>query len=151
MSLTLKGMPGADIDRVYQCLFVYTVGFFELLSDCTKNLQENNYSYMMKIWKVYMILLEYACKTDYGMMMRQMEKEHQEQMDEVVSKYQAEIDRLEASEAIHKSDARDLRSKCDDLVRSKKEEEKKKEQAISDYQKNMQKHEEEVQLRLFFE
>lgn len=64
-------MPVEDVNRVYQCLFVYTVGFFELLQDSTRYLKENNYTYQMRIWKVYMILLEYACKTDYQLITTQ--------------------------------------------------------------------------------
>jgi hypothetical protein len=151
MALTIKGMPPAAVNRVYQSLFVYTVGFFELLQDCTRHLNEANYTYQMKIWKVYMILLEYACKTDYSMITQQMEKEHQEQIEAVVAKFQAEVDRLESNEATHKQDAREFRAKCEMLARSKREEEERWEQTVKDYKKNMQKHEEEVQLRLFFE
>jgi hypothetical protein len=61
------------------------------------------------------------------MITSQLEREHQEEMEKMEKKYQLEIDRLESSENMHKSDARELRSKCDELTRTKKEEEKKRE------------------------
>lgn len=80
-----------------------------------------------------------------------MEKDHEEQLANLEKKYTADIERLEQSEAMHKTDARELRIACDELTQEKKEEEKKREQIVQEYSKNMQKHEEEVQLRLFFE
>ncbi len=62
----------------------------------------SKYTYQMRIWKVYMVLLEYACKTDYKLITSQMEKEHQTEVSELVVKYQTEIDKLELSEAKHK-------------------------------------------------
>lgn len=64
-------MPQESVNRIFQSLFVYTVGFFELLKDCTQYLDEHRYSCQMRIWKVYMVLLESACKTDYRMITSQ--------------------------------------------------------------------------------
>ena len=49
------------------------MGFYELLRSITDNLKEdeNQYCYTVRIWKVYMILIEYACKTDYQMITSQ--------------------------------------------------------------------------------
>lgn len=64
-------MTPENIDRIYQALFVHTVGFFELLGETTKLMPEGlKFAFQMKIWRVYMILLEYACKTDYEMITR---------------------------------------------------------------------------------
>jgi hypothetical protein len=70
LSLNNLGIPQSEVNRLYQSLFVYTVGFFELLATITDFIKENGngnggYTYQTKIWKVYMILLEYACKSDY--------------------------------------------------------------------------------------
>ena len=48
----------------------------------------------------------------------------------MVGKYRAEIERLEASEALHKKEARDLRVICDELQRGKNEETKQRDSAI---------------------
>jgi hypothetical protein len=52
------------------------VGFFDLLKGITAYLLEsvNHYNYQTRIWKVYQILLEFACKTDYEMVTTQLEK-----------------------------------------------------------------------------
>jgi hypothetical protein len=47
-----------------------------------------------------------------------------------VVKFKGEIERLEISESLHKTEARDLRQQCDELARAKKEEEKRREQVL---------------------
>ncbi len=78
ISLTTLGLPSSEVDRLYHSLFVYTVGFFDLLKGVTAYLLEsvNHYNYQTRIWKVYQILLEYACKTDYEMVTTQLEREY---------------------------------------------------------------------------
>ncbi len=98
-----------------------------------------------------MILLEYACKTEYQMITRQIEREHGEKLAQLETKYKSEFEKLEKSEARSKAEARELRQLCDELTRAKREEEKRKDQIMQEHQKNLVKHEEEVQLRLFFE
>jgi hypothetical protein len=89
-----------------------------------------------------MILIEYACKTDYQMIITHskrlictviiiiVEKQHEVKVDELETKFKGEIERLEISESQHKSEARDLRQQCDELARAKKEEEKRREQVM---------------------
>ena len=48
----------------------------------------------------------------------------------MVQKYQVEIEKLEESEAKHKAEARELRVQCEELKRSKTEEEKKRDQVL---------------------
>ena len=64
LSLTNMGIPNQMVDRVYRALFVYSVGFYELIKKCLCHTQ-NKYSVITDIWKVFSILLEYCCKTDY--------------------------------------------------------------------------------------
>lgn len=59
-----------------------------------------------------------------------VEKQHEVQVDELVVKFKGEIERLEISESLHKTEARDLRQQCDELARAKKEEEKRREQVL---------------------
>jgi hypothetical protein len=87
-----------------------------------------------------MILIEYACKTDYQMIITHskryilmiiiVEKQHEVKVDELETKFKGEIERLEISESQHKTEARDLRQQCDELTRAKKEEEKRREQVM---------------------
>ena len=128
ITLVNLGLPGEEVDRLYHSLFVYTVGLFELIKGVTRFLKEhvNVYNYQTKIWRVFQILLEYACKTDYEMITTQLEKEHGQVVNELEKKYKTEIDRLEVSEARHKGEARELRQLCDELTRAKREEEKRR-------------------------
>lgn len=43
------------VDRIYRSLFVYTVGFYELLADATKTLENDRLLIQTKIWKVQSI------------------------------------------------------------------------------------------------
>mmetsp|Transcript_21919 Transcript_21919/g.34056 ORF Transcript_21919/g.34056 Transcript_21919/m.34056 type:complete len:107 (+) Transcript_21919:501-821(+) len=70
-------------DRVYRALFVHSVGFFELLKDSTKSVVEGKEKIQANIWRVFQILLEYACKTDYTLVTQQMEKTHQEKLEDL--------------------------------------------------------------------
>lgn len=47
------------VNRVYRGLFVYSVGFFELLSKCTSHSKAKT-SLVATIWRVFSILLEYC-------------------------------------------------------------------------------------------
>lgn len=61
------GLDEPTIDRVYRALFVYSVGFYELLEKCLEHTKQK-YSTIVSIWKVFSILLEYCCRADYRMM-----------------------------------------------------------------------------------
>jgi hypothetical protein len=62
-----QGMKVEDIDRIYRGLFVYSLGFYEMIYKCTEHAR-GKYTLMASIWKVFSILLEYCCKTNYKMM-----------------------------------------------------------------------------------
>ena len=52
------------IDRIYRGLFVYSIGFYEMLNKSLSH-AKNRYTLLSAIWKVYSILLEYCCKSNY--------------------------------------------------------------------------------------
>ena len=62
-------------DRVYQGLFVYSVGFYELIRKLLSH-TEKKYTAITSIWKVFAILLEYCCRTDYNMLITEIAKMH---------------------------------------------------------------------------
>ena len=84
--LTGKGISPENVDRIYRCLFVYSIGFFELLKECNCPF----YS-VISVWKVFGILLEYCCKSDYQLMISELGQIHQDEIDEVDKQHQAEI------------------------------------------------------------
>lgn len=59
LTLTNAGIPTAMVDRVFRALFVYSIGFFELMNKCLAH-TKNKYKTITSIWKVYAILLEYC-------------------------------------------------------------------------------------------
>ena len=74
-SLVDAGISGKEVDRIYRSLFVYSVGFFELLKKILATSQKN-YSIITSIWKVYQVLLEYCCKTDYRILIAEITDKH---------------------------------------------------------------------------
>ena len=62
--LLKHGLKVEDIHRVYKSLFVYSLGFHEMLQSILKNtLKAQNIQ--TQVWKVFMILLESCCKGNY--------------------------------------------------------------------------------------
>ena len=54
----------ADVDRIYKSLFVYSVGFYDMLK--TSLGQSNRkFEQVAKVWKVFAILQEFCCKANY--------------------------------------------------------------------------------------
>lgn len=67
--LTSKGVDSQNVDRIYRSLFVYSVGFYELLKQQMSNVsEENSLQLLMNIWKTYGVLLEYSCRTEYRLL-----------------------------------------------------------------------------------
>ena len=60
-------IPQEIITRIYRALFVYSVGFHELLKNCLEHTNKN-YEINTNIWKVFLVLLEYCCRSDYKML-----------------------------------------------------------------------------------
>ena len=75
------------VDRIYRALFVYSVGFYELIKKCLQHTQKK-YTIITNIWKVFAILLEYCCRTDYRMLISEISKEHKNEMEAEVAKYE---------------------------------------------------------------
>ena len=89
------------VDRIFRALFVYSVGFYELIKKCLSH-TERKYSIITAIWKVFSILLEYCCKTDYRMLISEISKEHKEEMDKLEKEFQAKFQEQAHNERILK-------------------------------------------------
>jgi len=76
------GIPTEVIDRIYRSLFVYSVGFYELIKKLLEH-TEKKYSMITNIWKVFAILLEYCCRTDYRMLISEISKEHKAELEQL--------------------------------------------------------------------
>lgn len=64
-TLNLQGMSTESTDRLYKALYVHSTGFFELINELSKNVEQGRQALRANIWRVFQILLECACKTDY--------------------------------------------------------------------------------------
>lgn len=88
MVLVDAGIPNETVDRIYRALFVYSVGFYELIKKCLEH-TEKKYTIITALWKVYSILLEYCCRTDYKMLISEISKEHKREIEELELRYQS--------------------------------------------------------------
>jgi len=69
---------------------VYSVGFYELLNKVLDHTNKK-YTVVTALWKVFSILLEYCCRTDYRMLIQEISLEHQKEMERLEAKYQAKF------------------------------------------------------------
>ena len=53
-------------------MFVYSVGFYELLRDVSRGATGKKVEVLCAMWKVFSILLEHSCKQDYKLMVTKM-------------------------------------------------------------------------------
>lgn len=54
---------------------MYSIGFYEMLNKALSH-AKNKYTLLSSIWKVYSILLEYCCKSNYQMLIAKIKTEH---------------------------------------------------------------------------
>lgn len=85
MQLMNLGVPAEAIDRMYRALFVHSTGFFGMIKEATQNVKEGAQAIQANVWRVFQVLLEYACKTDYKMVTQTIEESHLRQYDELNS------------------------------------------------------------------
>ncbi len=88
--LHAQGVPIEDIERIYRSLFVYSIGFYEMILNCTQH-ATNKYSILSSLWKVFQILLEYCCKSNYQMMVAKISTEHKVELDRMEDEYTKEL------------------------------------------------------------
>lgn len=86
-----------DIERIYRSLFVYSIGFYEMILKCVSH-AKNKYSILSSLWKVFQILLEYCCKSNYQMMVAKISTEHKAEIDRLEDEFNKEIGVLEQNE-----------------------------------------------------
>lgn len=61
------GVPEDQVERIYRGMFVYSVGYYELLKKVLSH-TSNKYNIITALWKVFSVLLEYCCRADYKML-----------------------------------------------------------------------------------
>ncbi len=81
LTLIKAGLSSEMCERIYRALFVYSIGFFETVSKMLlHNCSAQSYLVVSKsIWKVFSVLLEVACKTDYRLLISKVTDEHEKE------------------------------------------------------------------------
>jgi hypothetical protein len=92
-----QGMDPVDIERIYRSLFVYSLGFYEMILKCVQH-AKNKYSILASLWKVFQILLEYCCKSNYQMMIVKLGTEHKEELEKIEELHSLQLQSLEENE-----------------------------------------------------
>ena len=82
---TLKnnGLDEVDINRIYRALYVYSLGFYELVREPIER-GKNRKLILATIWKIYSVLLQYVGKTEYSTIVT-----------ELTNAYQIDVQKLE--------------------------------------------------------
>ncbi len=92
-----QGMDPVDIERIYRSLFVYSLGFYDMILKCVQH-AKNKYSILASLWKVFQILLEYCCKSNYQMMIVKLGTEHKEELEKIEELHSLQLQWLEENE-----------------------------------------------------
>ena len=144
------GISDETIDRIYRSLFVYSVGFHELIQTCLKHTKDQ-YSLVIAIWKVYAILLEYSCKSDYNMIVQEMNKDNSQKLKQLEDEFNLKIQDLVEDESQLKQEIELIHKYTFKLEQEKETEQNVRSKLEEELLQNNISREEEVQLRLKFE
>lgn len=84
------------INRLYRALYVYSLGFYELIKEPLEGTQNKSQT-LQAVWKVFSVLLQYVCKTEYSMVVAQLTKAYQLdiiKLEEQMAQNKAEYERI---------------------------------------------------------
>ena len=74
------------IDRLYRALFVYSLGFYELLTRSLSH-ADNKHFLITNFWKAFALLLENCCRSDYQLTVARIEQQHKTEMFQLNSEH----------------------------------------------------------------
>lgn len=151
-------MNGKLIDRIYRALFVYTIGFHELIKKCL-TITASNFGLVSNIWKVFSLLLEHSFKGEFNALVGEciifvlkiVIRKHKEEIDNIESDYTEELAKIKVIEEQLAASVEDRQKYISELEKERNSyiiAKKKMELEIAQANKA---HDEEVQLRLRFE
>lgn len=141
--LIQEGIPANMVDRIYRALFVYSVGFYELIKKCLKH-TDKKYKIITDIWKVFAILLEYCCRTDYRMLIQEITEEHKKVFEDLEEKYKIKFAEQANNEKIIKQNFEILQKYSETLEKERMNERQMRLKLEEEYTQNTKNHEEEV-------
>ena len=108
-TLVEAGISSEEVDRIYRSLFVYSVGFFELLKKITATTKKN-YQIITSIWKVFQVLLEYCCRTDYRVLIAELTDRHASELTSVEVAFKQKIQSYIDTEKVLKQNMETMRN-----------------------------------------
>ena len=118
MELTNSGIPNEFVDRIYRCLFVYSMGFYEMIYKVIMH-SNQKYSLITRVWKVFAVLLEYCCQTDYKMMIAQINVQHDGEMEKLRARFDDTLLDYIENEKILKGNIKTLQKENEDLEKDR--------------------------------
>ena len=95
-TLLSRGVKIDDIHGLYRGLFVYSMGFNNLL----KGIAGDRKSIMKSIWKVYAILLEYCSQGNFETMIGELERDMIRNEERLIGEIQERQETIDNSEDI---------------------------------------------------
>jgi hypothetical protein len=141
--LSNNGIPNDFINRIYRCLFVHSVGFYEMLEKMLMH-SKMKYSLCTRVWKVFAVLLEYCCVTDYKMMISKINKSHDEEVKILNSGFSDKQQEYIDNEKILHQNIANLQKSNEELERDRTNERTLRLRLEDEYMQNTKNHEEEV-------
>ena len=141
--LTNCGIPNDFVNRIYRCLFVYSVGFYEMINKMIEH-SGFKYSLVSRIWKVFAVLLEYCCANDYKLMITKITSEHESDIENLKLDFERKCEDFIDNEKILKQNIAALQKNNQELERDRTNERALRLRLEEEYMQNSKNHEEEV-------
>jgi hypothetical protein len=149
-SLLKSGLQAQEVDRLYRSLFVYSIGFYQLIQKILEHTNKK-YTIVTGVWKVYAILLEYCCQLDYQMIITTLNLEKREEIEQLESDFQSQINKMELHEKELEENITNVRLQLEEVQKDLHNEIYKREEIEDELMRRGNGHEEEVTMRLQFE
>ena len=149
-TLLKSGLQSVDVDRLYRSLFVYSIGFYQLIQTILEHTNKK-YTIITGIWKIYAILLEYCCQLDYQMIVTTLNLEKREELEQLEAEFQSQIKKLEGHEKEMNENIENSKLIIQEIQKDLVSEIAKREELEDELLRRGSGHEEEVAMRLQFE
>lgn len=143
-------MKKESIDRLFRCLFVYSAGFYELISNIFDH-TVRKFNLVGSVWKVFWILLEYCYKADHQTILEEVQFENRDLVDRLRRDLDAKIKETEAFEKWQQDTLQKIKQEVDNLKMEKDTIYREKMQLEEEIRISEKVYGEEVQLRIKFE
>ena len=149
-TLLKTGLQAQEVDRLYRSLFVYSIGFYQLIQKILEHTNKK-YTIVTGVWKVYAILLEYCCQLDYQMIITTLNLEKREEIEQLETDFQAQISKIENHEKELEENILAAKEQMEEMEKELNAEIFKREEIEDELLRRGNGHEEEVSMRLQFE